>query len=345
MSDLPRYEELADLDRGLIRGLIVARGSAATAADYENTWERDRAFLSAVDDALRAATRGEQAESAPVPRWLSGLVQRELSTASQRSRWGERFVWVRLLERLGLVDLEPDDTYVLAMVSGIGPDKAAKLTADPELIERALWRVFEVEGGGEVSLTNVDRFGRDEWRETFLVLTAAGTLDRDRVLDGCLEALGRDFAAYRAGWYSATYLALEPTLDDLDHAQPALRRLLSASVPATVGFALKLLLRLQKSARLEVADTIAALPPATLVKPKGAALDALKLAASAGPDHDQASSTSPDQPLATHIPTYSVPPPIFLQPTEQRKALPSWQTSSPRAFGTTLASARSPRTE
>ena len=285
VADLPRYEELADLDRGLIRGLIAARGAAATAADYEHAWERDRALLRAVEDALTAAVRGEPAEPAPVPRWVAGLVQRQLSSISRRSQSGEQFMRVRLLERLGLVELEPDDTYVLAMVSGIGPDRAAKLTADPELIERALWRVFEVEGGGEVSMTNVDRFGQDEWRKTFLALTAAGTLGRDRVLAGCLEALGRDFAAYRASWFSATYLALAPTLEELEHAQPALRRLLSASVPATVGFALKLLLRLQKVGRLDVAETVAALPPATLVKPKGAALDALKLARSAGADH------------------------------------------------------------
>ena len=34
-----------------------------------------------------------------------------------------------------------------------GLPRAHALREDPELIERALWRLFEVEGGGEVSLT------------------------------------------------------------------------------------------------------------------------------------------------------------------------------------------------
>ncbi len=198
---------------------------------------------------------------------------RELRAAST-SYWAHGFLRVRLLERLGLVDINADDTYVLAMVSALGPDKSEKLRADPDLIERALWRVFEVEGGGEVSLTNVDRFGGDEWRKTFLELTSDGTLDRARVLNGCLHALGRDFAAYRASWYSATYLALEPTAEETASSQSDLRRLLRAAVPATVAFSLKQLARVQKAGLLDVEPTLEALPPATLVKAKGTAIAA-----------------------------------------------------------------------
>ena len=144
---------------------LLARGAAeALEATYEFAWQKDRALVEVIDGALAAAADGNRAGDAAKPRWLDGLVDRELRAASTTYWSQERFARVRLLERLGLVELEADDTYVLAMVSALGPDKADRLRADPDLVDRAVWRLFEVEGGGEVSLTNVDRFGGDEWR-------------------------------------------------------------------------------------------------------------------------------------------------------------------------------------
>lgn len=285
MSELPPIEALASVNRGVVYGLMSTYGASAQQATYMFAWQRDQALWDAVDKALTDAACGKEAPPTAAPRWLEGLVRRDLTDQSRMFHSGGRFPRVRLLERLGLVELEPDDTYVLAMVSALGPDKVDALEGDPELVDRALWRVFEVEGGGEVSLTNVDRFGCDDWRKTFLALTEDGTLDRARVLAGCLEALRRDFVAYRASWFSATYLALEPTIDELAAAQGTLRRLLGASVAATVSFSVRLLVRLQKAGRLEVEETLAALPPAALVKPKGTALDALRVAKLAGADH------------------------------------------------------------
>lgn len=284
MGELPSYSALAGVGLDTIYGLLAHHAGQAVSAAYEFAWQRDQALIGAVDAALLDAAEGRVGMGGNKPRWLDGLVQRELSAASKDFWSRERFVWIRLLERLGLVDLDPDDTYVLAMVSSLGPKKAEKLRADPELVERALWRVFEVEGGGEVSLTNVDRFGGEQWRKAFLELTSDGTLGRERVLAECLQALDRDFAAYRAGWFSATFLALKPSHDELTASQRALRRLLAAPVPATVAFALKQLIQVQKAGQLEVAETLVALPPATLVKAKGTALDALRLARSAGPE-------------------------------------------------------------
>lgn len=290
MPDLPPYEVLAGLDRGVICGLMAEYGKAAQVADLDHGWERDRALLRAVDDALVAASKGKSAEVSGPPRWLAGLVRRHLTSVSQsfHAGFGGPFVRIRLLERLGLIDLEPDDTYVLGMVSGLGSHKIAKLKSDPDLIDRALWRVFEVEGGGEVSLTNIDRFADEEWRKAFLSLTADGTLDRGKVLAECLQALRRDFLAYRAGWYTATFLALEPTLDELERSQGALRQLLPVALPATVALAVKQLRRLQRAERLEVGETLVRLPSAALVKTKGAALDVLLLARAAGNGHGPA---------------------------------------------------------
>ncbi len=277
VGGLPPYVSLLDVSPATLYGLIDAQAHAALVATYEFGWQKDHALREAIDRALGDAAVGARAPDSSKPRWLDGLVIRDLRAAST-SRWAGRFPLVRLLERLELIDLDVDDTYVLAMVGALGAQKADQLRADPDLIRRALWKVFDVEGGGEVSLTNVDRFGGDEWRKTFLELTADGTLDRARVLAACLAALGRDFAAYRASWYSATYLALEPTADQTAAFQADLRRLLGAAVPATVSFALKQLGRVERAGLLDIEATVEALPPATLVKARGTAIAALNLA-------------------------------------------------------------------
>lgn len=236
VGDLPPYSAVEGTPASVMYGALASGAEPLVNATYEHAWQRDQALITLIDETLLAAAAGTvRGATGNRPRWLDGLVARELRSASRSSWSREEFLRVRLLERLGLVDLAPDDTYVLAMVSGLGTDKADTLRADPELVDRAVWRLFEVEGGGEVSLTNVDRFGGGEWRKTFLELTADGTLDRTRVLNACLHALGRDFAAYRANWYSATYRALEPTVEEAAASQAELRRLLGAAVPATVA--------------------------------------------------------------------------------------------------------------
>ena len=278
LGELPSYAALRGIPGGAFYALLAEQAEPVLNANYDHAWERDHALLKAIDSALKVAASSRPSGAAPKPRWLRGLVTRELRTASTSFWSRERFARIRLIERLDLITLEPDDTYVLAMVSALGPNKADTLRADPDLVERALWRTFEVEGGGEVSLRNVDRFAGDEWRQAFLELTRDGTLDRSRVLAECLQALNRDFAAYRAAWFSATFLALEPTTDELAGFQGNLCRLLGAPVPATVAFAVKHLARVHKAGRLDIAATLAALPDAALVRTKGTALEALRLA-------------------------------------------------------------------
>lgn len=280
MRTLPSYAQVADRSVTALYGLIRQHAASTLATPPEHAWQRDASLLRALDEALLDVGCGRAPECEGTrPRWLAGLVARELRAGATSSWSRDRFLRIRLIERLGLVELEPDDTYVLAMVSGLGSDKVGVLREDPELVDRALWRVFEVEGGGEVSLTNIDRFGRDGWRNAFVTLANDGTLDRERVQEACLDALRRDFAAYRAGWYAATYLALAPTTPELVRDQGRLRALLGAAVPATVSFAVKHLFEVHRAGALEVTEALAALPPVTTGHAKGTALQAIRLAA------------------------------------------------------------------
>ena len=286
---LPAYDALRHVDRAALWGLLDEHGTPAwTATGYQHRWERGRVTWEAVGRALERAAAGGRPERTrdTAPRWLHPLVRERLTGLSTSWSQGEAFRPVRLLERLGLVRLEVDDTYVLALVSGLGDrwngdDRAAGLRADPELVERALWRVFEVEGGGEVSLANVDKFSQAEgsWQRTFEVLVADGTLPRERVLTGCLDALLRDFSAYRAGWFAATYAGLDPTEDEQARHQDRYRRLLRASVPATVGVTVKRLRALGRAGRLDDDETLAAVEPALLSPVKGTAVETVRLLA------------------------------------------------------------------
>jgi hypothetical protein len=164
--------------------------------------------------------------------------------AEWRNRFSARLVanhapwWrvVRALERRGLATLPHDDDYLVGMVAGFSRAHAPvveQLTADPELIELA-WRLFEVEGGGEFSLAAFDKYqgtGSRGWSAAFRALAADGRLDRDRLLDASLAALGRDFAQFRAHWFSAFHEALEPTVDERLARQTTYGALLSLDPP------------------------------------------------------------------------------------------------------------------
>ncbi|MER7007057.1 DUF6493 family protein [Dactylosporangium sp. NPDC000555] len=202
------------------------------------------------------------------------------------AHWPQRamFAGVRLLERLELVRLEHDDTYVLAMISALGDrhDPAARLDAirgDDELRETLLWQVFKIEGGGEVSLANVDKFSYPDatWAVCLRTLVADGTLPRERVLDGCLRALARDFGAYRAGFFSRLYTVLAPTAAELTAAQPALRHLLSSRTAATVAFAVRHLTAVERAGALEDEAFAASCAPGLTVAAKGSPLAVLGL--------------------------------------------------------------------
>ena len=122
---------------------------------------------------------------------------------------------------------KPDsDAYTLALVSHPGSfDLSSEADAwgrtgviellrrNPDLLVDDVWRLFEVEGGGENSLAAYDKYSREEntWRAALVELGEDGSLDRERLLDASLDALQRGFAQFRAQWFSAFHEALRPT--------------------------------------------------------------------------------------------------------------------------------------
>ncbi|KQR11742.1 DUF6493 family protein [Cellulomonas sp. Leaf334] len=285
MRTTTTYDELVDVPTEVIVGLLHEHGERQLAEmrrQEERPSYRDLFLWRGVLDALAAAAAGERPDDPAVeaPRWLGGLVAARLDEAGRFSHRGGDFTTVRILERRGLVSPPHDDTYALALVGGLGGDPpTTPLRADPELLSTTIWRIFEVEGGGEVSLAAIDKYTSEDvsWATTVRVLIDSGDLDRDRVLDGCLAALDRDFGAFRAGWFSRLWVALTPSDDEAAVRQGALRSLLRSDVKPTVTLAVKELTRLATAGTLDADPTARALSAAVVSPVKGTAVAAVAL--------------------------------------------------------------------
>ncbi len=201
------------------------------------------------------------------------------------SRWTQRpnFVPIRLQELFEGRELEHSDDYVLALVGHLGGRwyqavRLLMLRHDHALRDGVFWRIFEVEGGGEISLANIDKFSGPDlnWHHTVLQLSNEGTLPRPRVLRACLQALNRDFSAYRAGWFSRVYAALAPTPAEAAADQELLCLCLGTGISATQSLAMQQLAAVHKAGLLQAEAFVQACGP-VFSGPKGSALLLVKL--------------------------------------------------------------------
>lgn len=281
---------LVAVDPAWVCGLIEEHVTVRMAEVEPGTWARELARWDAVRGALVAAAEGARPASPRdrAPRWLQAVARAQLDRGATRWPSRDAAMNVRVLERLGLVELEHDDTYVLAMAAGVvGDPRHTRLTrsevlrADPELREAIIWRLFEVEGGGEVSLANLDKFTRDprrQWSTTFHELVADGTLDRGRVLRAALGALTRDFSSFRAGWFSRLHGSFDPTPHESAEHQDVLRHLLRSDVRATTALAVRTLTEVSRAGLLDDDATARVLGAALRAEARTTAEAALRLA-------------------------------------------------------------------
>ncbi|HMR77796.1 MAG TPA: DUF6493 family protein, partial [Polyangiaceae bacterium] len=150
------------------------------------------------------------------------------------------------------------------------------LDARPILLKEDLRLVFEIEGSGECSLAALDKYG-GSWATTLTALIERGDLERAEMLDLTLEVLSRDYASFRAGWFSRFHESLKPTLDERASRQAGYERLLGAMVPQTAAWALKALEVLAKKKRLAASTFVDAVEPVMSAPAKGTVQRALKI--------------------------------------------------------------------
>lgn len=233
------------------------------------------------------------------PSWIDDyaelLCEEELRTF--RGNWKQ----TRALVRAGLCRPPQHDNYVLEALNCIWPryeqgkecPLVELLLKERDWLESDFWRLFEVDGNGEVSLTNCEKYrkSRDTWTDALIELSRRGVLSRDRLLDASLEALSRDFIQFRSGWFSRFHEALEPTHEERAARIDSYLRLLGSSIPPTVAFAINAVAIAEKNKPLTAAELIGALQPALTAKGKAvvrAAVQLLEAAANREPKSKQA---------------------------------------------------------
>lgn len=253
-----------------------AQSSYPTSHAYFRDLDRllaEGATLRDLFDAARTVAQPSWADEQD-PAAVDISIERRRLLASHE-HFDPEFLPLRLHELYGGLEIPHDDDYVLMMIAGLsvrGSEAAdardsirgVLLRQDHDLRESVFWRIFEVEGGGEVSLTNLDKFTPDHlsWRATVLALADDGLLERRRLLRSSLQALNRDFSSFRAGWFSRLYTALAPTVEEAAAEQSLLRGCLGSGIQASVTLAAKQLVAIHRAGLLEAEEFAPAIVPA-----------------------------------------------------------------------------------
>jgi hypothetical protein len=211
------------------------------------------------------------------PDWIEDFVAMLLDSQSFFREW-------TLIRRLIAAKLatKPDvPNYYLGMIGCLGYRFSKtlminQLLAEPDLLSDDIWKLFEIEGGGDISLANLDRFGYDRsFAKTFIELMNQGKLPRNRLLTSSLEALERGFNHYRAKWFLTFFDMLEPTDKELKAERTRFLGLLLASAPNVVTWAFEKVRSLAGSYSPE--ELAPAVEPLLQSKSKGLALEVIQL--------------------------------------------------------------------
>lgn len=205
---------------------------------------------------------------------------------------------LRALLRRGVLEPPLGDDYVRAAVHTLAWRGARAsssvldaVRADPGLVGDVVWRLLTTERAGR-ALQRIDEFllaptqpwgpplppcPEATWRHALVTLSSTGELDRDRLLDACLSALGADWSAVDVVWFVRLHAALAPTIDETAARAAAYAGLVTrtAGGPVTVG--LDALRTLEGAGRLPSATFLSVAPAVLTRSEKGSASAALRL--------------------------------------------------------------------
>jgi hypothetical protein len=268
---------LGDMDargrRHLDAGLTsVALAATATIADLRKIgfWYPSAAFCRALVDRR--------------PDWLAEGIELVLDRMTSSHGIGPIAEELNRLVAQGLIEMPRHDHYAIGVAYAYDynpklPPLVDRLRADIDRLVPAIWRQFEVEGGGEISLANFDKFrpGPMTWSEALTILAAEGHLDRKRLLEASLDALNRGFSQYRAGWFSRFHETLAPTLDERVGCTGRYLDLLASPIGPTVTLAVSALKVIDKAGRLGVGEIVERIAPALHAKSAATVKSALAL--------------------------------------------------------------------
>jgi hypothetical protein len=305
----------------------VAGGRAAAGRALDECRGRDHH----VSDEDWAAVAGVLADRNPP--WLAELVDARLSD-DWRHRSAGSWSLARRLVRIDAIDRPVVPEYGAVMVwrlaqppplsgpipagydqpmpepAGTGGDLLARtILRDPGLLEHEIWRLFTDPGVGK-EMEGAIGWGRlrmgEQWTDALLELAGHGHLDRDRLLDECLDAFLRDFPPNHMGWYASFHDRLGPSADEVAARSARYLALLAAHSKPGVSLGQRMCAglldaelpgaELSGAGRLDPEAFLAASGPALLFPQKSVATAQLKLIAKLAASEDKAVK---DRALAT----------------------------------------------
>jgi hypothetical protein len=274
--------EVSGLGRRLLQDYVAGSHSRWRAAECASLTILGTATLTEIrglPQLILEPQAGFRVLAARRPAWLAAWC--EWVTASGPAHWR----CVRPLVREGLVPKPRSDLYVLGMLQAtFRHDPYAFLLSDPDLLNDELWTLFRLEGTAELCLASADKFALPDhrWDAALLRLCTEGRIPRARLLDASLDALSRDFPAFRAAWFSRFHERLSPTLDEVSARTSQYVRLLGSRIPSTVSLAAKVVSRLQKASLVPAEALLDAIEPVLFAKGKGTVVLALRMLSATG---------------------------------------------------------------
>ena len=252
----------------------IALAATATLAELQRS---DRWWFSAAACQALAARR---------PSWLIEAIELGLEQISSCFIIGDIAHGIDRLVADGIVPTPQHAHYAIgiAFAYAFDPKKRPlvdRVRDDIDRLRDAIWRQFEVEGGGEISLSCFEKFFAGKsggtWAAALKTLSDEGKLDRQRLLDASLDALNRGFSQFRAGWFSRFHEILSPTPAERAARVDRYLDLLSSPIGPTVSMALAALKIVQRSDRLDAALLIERIAPALFATVAATAKGALGL--------------------------------------------------------------------
>ena len=217
------------------------------------------------------------------PPWMELWIEHSLDHGKSVFGWRALRAWIRH----GVCRKPRSDGYVQLMVRDLSqwrdessPPLSRRLLDDPELLDDEVWRLFKVATrafNDEVESNPYAPSDVESWAGALVRLAGEGRLDRQRLLDASLSALTRGFHSTGLSGFHKLHLRLKPTVEELEARQVVYRGLLTIPVGHVVDFALKMLGRLERAHKLDVAPCLDELEPVFELAVKGPALRALRL--------------------------------------------------------------------
>jgi hypothetical protein len=218
------------------------------------------------------------------PEWLERWVERELESNDRATDWR----LIRQLVRSGACSMPTGDGYIIQMIrsrggaGNIGENLTDTLRRDPGILEREIWRIFEIDPANQRLFQYDEAAWAKEhhpvsWGQALVELAATSEIDRGQLLARSLATLRSGLQIRDSSFYVRLQERLKPTPEELEGLADALLDLVSHQVDVVARHAVNELARLIKAGRISPERIVERVPAALLRDSKSLAMAAMRL--------------------------------------------------------------------